>query len=66
MVQGGMTPMQAIQSATRTAAELLRAADELGSVEVGKVADVVAVRGNPLENISLMRSVDFVMKDGVI
>jgi len=66
MVQGGMTPMQAIQSATRVAAELLRVTDELGSLEVGKLADVVAVRGNPLENIGIMRSVDFVMKDGVI
>ncbi len=66
MVQGGMTPMQAIQSATRVAAELLRVQDQLGTLEPGKIADVVAVPGNPLDDIAVMRSVDFVMKAGTI
>jgi len=64
MVAGGMRPMEAIQSATLTAAKLLKIDDRLGTVEAGKTADLVAVEGNPLENISLLRSMKFVMKDG--
>jgi imidazolonepropionase-like amidohydrolase len=48
---GGMTPMQAIVAGTRTSAELCGVADELGSIESGKTADVVVVRGNPLDDI---------------
>jgi imidazolonepropionase-like amidohydrolase len=66
MVAGGMQPLHAIQSATIVAAQLLRIDDELGSVEPGKRADVVAVLGNPLEEIGLLRSIDFVMKDGKV
>jgi imidazolonepropionase-like amidohydrolase len=66
MVEGGMPPMQTIQAATIVAAQLLRIDDELGSVEPGKLADVVAVPGDPLYDISLMRSVVFVMKEGTI
>jgi len=66
MTEVGMPPMEAIQSATLTAAKLLRIDDRLGSVEVGKVADLVAVPGNPLEDISLMSKVNFVMKNGVV
>src|SRR5712691_2537910 len=64
--QYGMTPMQAIQSATRTAAELLGVSDQIGTLEAGKFADVVAVPGNPLTDITAMERVGFVMKDGVI
>ena len=64
--QLGMTPMQAIQSATSVAAELLNQSDRLGTLEAGKLADVVAVPGNPLDDITAMERVGFVMKDGVV
>jgi imidazolonepropionase-like amidohydrolase len=66
MVRFGMTPAQAIRSATVTAAELLGMKDSLGSVEAGKLADIVAVPGDPLADVSLMEKVDFVMKGGVV
>jgi len=66
MVQAGMPPMYAIQAATTNAAELLKRDKSLGSLSPGKIADVVAVPGNPLEDISLMKRVSFVMKDGVV
>ena len=65
MVEGGMPPMKAIQSATREAARLLKIDERLGTLEDKKVADVVAVEGNPLEDIRAMRRIVFVMKDGV-
>ena len=57
---------EALQSATIVAAQLLKVEDELGSIEEGKLADLIAVTGNPLEDISLMKSVSFVMKDGKV
>lgn len=66
MVQAGMPPMFAIQAATISGAQLLKRDKDLGSVAPGKIADVVAVLGNPLEDISLMKRVSFVMKDGVV
>jgi imidazolonepropionase-like amidohydrolase len=66
MVKFGMTPTQAIRSATVTAAELLGMKDSLGTIEAGKLADVVAVPGDPLSDVSLMEKVDFVMKGGVV
>jgi imidazolonepropionase-like amidohydrolase len=66
MVEGGMRPMEAIQSATLTAAKLLKIDDRLGTVEAGKTADLVAVEGNPLDNIGLLRDVKFVMKEGTV
>jgi imidazolonepropionase-like amidohydrolase len=66
MVEGGMPPMKAIQSATREAARLLKIYDRLGTLEEKKLADVVAVEGNPLDNIRAMRQVVFVMKEGVV
>ena len=66
MVKFGMTPAQAIRAATVTAAELLGMKDSLGSVEAGKLADLVAVPGDPLSDVSLMEKVDFVMKGGVV
>lgn len=66
MVEGGMPPMQAIQSATLVASKLIRAEDRLGTIEPTKIADVIAVEGNPLEDIRMLRKVVFVMKDGEI
>jgi len=66
MVRYGMTPMQAIQSATRNAADLLGKSDILGSLKAGRYADVVAVSGNPLEDVSVLEHVKFVMKDGKV
>ena len=66
MTEAGMPPMEAIQSATMETAKLLRIDDRLGSVEIGKVADLVAVEGDPLENIAIMGDIRFVMKDGVV
>jgi imidazolonepropionase-like amidohydrolase len=62
----GMTPMQAIQSATRVASELLGMGDQIGTVETGKLADIVAVPGNPLDDITALERVAFVMKDGQV
>ena len=66
MVKYGMTPLQAIQSATTSAADLLGKADLLGAIQPGKYADIVAVSGNPLEDIRLLENVKFVMKEGKI
>ena len=66
MVEGGMPAMEAIQAATVRAAELLGVEDSLGTIEAGKTADLVAVPGNPLNDITLMESVSFVMKDGIV
>lgn len=66
MVEAGMAPADALLSATKNSAELLGIGDILGTLEPGKLADIVAVEGNPLDNIALMESVSFVMKDGVI
>jgi imidazolonepropionase-like amidohydrolase len=66
MVKYGMTPMQAIQSATVVAAELLGEQDRVGVVEPGKLADIVAVRGDPLVDIGVLEHVEFVMKGGVV
>jgi imidazolonepropionase-like amidohydrolase len=55
-----------LQAATTSAAELLHKQNELGQVAVGRRADVIAVPGNPLEDITLMQKVGFVMKDGVV
>ena len=66
MVKYGMTPMQAIQAATSNAADLLGHANELGSIKVGKYADLIAVSGDPLKDISLLERVEFVMKEGKV
>ena len=66
MVKFGMTPIQAIQAATINPARLLKQEATLGSLEKGKLADIVAVPGNPLDDMSLMEKVGFVMKDGQI
>lgn len=66
MVRHGMTPMQAIQSATIRAAELLGREADLGAIAPGRFADLVAVSGDPVDNIRLLEKVDHVMKGGAI
>lgn len=66
MVEAGMTPAQALRSATVNAATMLGISDDYGTLEPGKTADIVAVKGNPLEDISVMMSVSFVMKGGEV
>jgi imidazolonepropionase-like amidohydrolase len=66
LVRGGMTPLQAIQTATINAAQLLGQSDTLGSVAPGKFADLVAVPGDPLQDIKILENVVFVMKEGTI
>ena len=66
MVDAGMPEMEAIQSATTVAAEFLGIADTHGSLETGKQADIIAVRGNPLDDITALEQVSFVMKGGTV
>jgi imidazolonepropionase-like amidohydrolase len=66
MVEAGMPTAFVLQAATTHAAELLKKTKDLGTVEAGKFADVVAVDGNPLDDIKLMQNVAFVMKEGVV
>ncbi|MGK7391894.1 MAG: amidohydrolase family protein [Candidatus Cyclobacteriaceae bacterium M2_1C_046] len=66
MVEVGMKPMEAIQSATITAAQLLKEEDKLGSVSTGKMADIIAVEGDPLKDITLLQNVSFIMKNGQV
>ena len=66
MVRGGMLPAQAILAATATNARIIRIEDKLGAIRDGMLADLIAVPGDPTTNIQALRSVRFVMKDGVI
>lgn len=66
MVEWGQTPMQAIQSATINSADLLGWKDQIGSIKAGKFADIIAISGDPLKNISILEKIEFVMKDGVV
>ena len=61
-----MPEMEAIQSATMETAKLLKIEDTLGSISVGKIADIIAVNGDPLEDIGLLKNIAFVMKDGQV
>lgn len=66
MVEAGMKPIDAILSATVTPAKILGTSDQLGTIESGKWADIIATDGNPLEDISVVTKVSFVMKNGKI
>ena len=61
-----MPEMETIISATIEAAKLLRIEDKLGSIEVGKIADIIAVSGDPIKDITSMENVVFVMKEGKV
>ena len=66
-VKLGMTPMEAILSATRNAARAIKMDKELGTVEAGKLADIIAVKGDPLKNIAVLqekKNIQMVMKEG--
>jgi imidazolonepropionase-like amidohydrolase len=63
-VEAGMTPMEAIQAGTRVASELMGWQDRLGTLETGKQADIIAVPGNPLADISALERVSLVMIGG--
>jgi imidazolonepropionase-like amidohydrolase len=65
MVEGGMPPLEAIRAATLYGATVMGWADRLGTIEAGKLADVIAVPGDPVRDITVMMRVSFVMKDGV-
>jgi imidazolonepropionase-like amidohydrolase len=66
MVQAGMTPMQAIVAGTNSAAELLGWEQQVGTIAVGRYADLAAVRGNPLNEIELLETPQWVMKGGEV
>jgi len=66
MVEWGMTPMQAIQSATSVAAHYLEWEDRVGAIETGLLGDLVAVKGNPLDDISMLENIDVVVKGGLL
>jgi imidazolonepropionase-like amidohydrolase len=66
MVKYGMTPKQAIRSATVSAAELLKMQEQIGTVEAGKLADIVALPGDPLADVGALQKIDFVMKGGKV
>ena len=66
LVGVGMSEIDAIKAATVTAAELMGLSDELGTIEAGKYADIVATGSSPLDDIAVLKSVHFVMKDGVV
>ncbi|WP_420575314.1 amidohydrolase family protein [Ekhidna sp.] len=66
MINAGMSHLGAIKSATIIAADLLGMKENLGSIEEGKIADLIAVKGNPLDNIAILEEVVFVMKEGEV
>ncbi len=66
MVEAAMPPIEALRCAMHENAELLGMGDKIGSLEAGKLADIVAVNEDPTKNIKTMEKVTFVMKDGVV
>lgn len=66
MVQLGLTPVQSLQAGTVNAADLMGWSDKVGAIEPGHFADIVAVNGDPLSDITVLQHVEFVMKGGVV
>ena len=65
-VKAGMTPLQALQAGTAKAAEMLQMGSDLGSIGIGKLADIDALGADPLKDVHALRTVEFVMKGGVV
>ena len=66
LVEAGLSEHEAILAGTKNAANVIGVSDQVGSIEAGKLADIVAVKGNPLDNIKLLQNVQFVMKGGKV
>jgi imidazolonepropionase-like amidohydrolase len=66
MVRAGMKPLETIQAATVNGAELLGLSEEIGTVEAGKIADILPIQGDPLHDVRVLEHVSFVMKEGVV
>lgn len=66
MVERGMTPMQAIRAATSVAAHYIGWGDRVGAIEPGRFGDLIAVRGNPLDDVALLQDVEVVIKGGLV
>jgi imidazolonepropionase-like amidohydrolase len=66
LVDSGMTPLQAISVATKTGAEIIRRGNDLGTIEPGKLADILVVRGDPLFDINVLGYVEHVVKGGTV
>ena len=66
LTENGFTPMQALRAGTINGAELCGVEDKLGTLEKGKLADIIAVNGNPLDDFAVMENVPFVMKAGKV
>ena len=66
MVESGLSPMEAIMAGTKNAADNLGKASQLGTIEDGKLADMIVVSGNPLDKIETTRNIKMVIKDGLI
>ena len=64
LVDSGMSPLEAISAATKTGAEILGLGPDLGTIEPGKLADIIVVSGNPLFDINMLANVEVVVKDG--
>ena len=65
-VEWGLTPIQAIQTATTTAAALLGQEGKIGEIKAGAFADIIALKKDPLKNIEALQNIDWVMKDGTV
>jgi imidazolonepropionase-like amidohydrolase len=65
-LEAGLSPMEAIMTGTKNAAENLGKANELGNIEKGKLADMIVISGNPLEEIETTRDIKMVLKDGLL
>ncbi len=66
LVQAGMSPMRAIQAATTEAATLIGHPDKIGAIAPGRFADMIAVNTDPLKDITVLESIPFVMKNGIV